>query len=197
MNSKTNDEDFKLIREYQTCNPKPFNRLIEKYYKYVFRLLVFKGVLYETAEDYCQDIWMDFTRTLKVVQLRRSFNSFLNRAVTNRTIDYIRKTNRQRAIFMKLPTEKEEIGIKLLDILSTAEEDILQTIINKDMSNYLRQCINKIKNDQEKLTLCLWLDGCSHKEIAKLMRAPIGTVSAWLHRGKQLIQKCMLKILVE
>ena len=145
MNIEIVCNDNELITRYRTCNPEPFVSLFEKYNKYVFYLFRKKGVLYDEIEDCCQDIWTAFARTLKTVQLRRSFKSFLNRAITNRTIDHFRKifkkVKREMKIYMNLPSDNEGFGIRIIDILQNEERDILDQFIQKDLLKKILQQI--------------------------------------------------------
>lgn len=190
--------DRELITQYRTCDPKPFETLFKKYHKYVFHVFIKKGVSYDEAEDCCQDIWTAFARTLKTVQLRHSFKSFLNRAITNRTMDYFRrlynKIKKEINIFMDLPSDNEGFGIRLIDVLQNEEGNVLDQFIKKDLLKHLRKCIQEIKNEKQRTAICLWFDDYSYEEIANLMEVTMGTVSAWISRSKEVIRVCMIKI---
>lgn len=55
----------------------------------------------------------------------------------------------------------------------------------------LHDCLAQLDAAKRNSILFAYLDGCSHAEIAERLRAPLGTVKAWIRRGISSLRECM------
>lgn len=55
----------------------------------------------------------------------------------------------------------------------------------------LRHCLEQIEPQRRRCILLAYVVGYSHGEIAAEMKAPVGTVKAWIRRGTVSLQECL------
>lgn len=62
--------------------------------------------------------------------------------------------------------------------------------LRADLSR-LHACLTQLDAAKRNSILFAYIDGCSHSEIAERLRAPLGTVKAWIKRGISSLRECM------
>lgn len=55
----------------------------------------------------------------------------------------------------------------------------------------LRRCLDRLDAARRRSILLAYVGGYSHGEIAATMKAPVGTVKAWIRRGTIALQECL------
>ncbi|KAA0969052.1 sigma-70 family RNA polymerase sigma factor [Aureimonas fodinaquatilis] len=55
----------------------------------------------------------------------------------------------------------------------------------------LRTCLNRLDEPKRQAILLCYVTGLNHGEAAATMRAPLGTVKAWIRRGVVALQECL------
>ncbi|UUE91989.1 sigma-70 family RNA polymerase sigma factor [Comamonas thiooxydans] len=55
----------------------------------------------------------------------------------------------------------------------------------------LGHCLDGLEPARRACLLHAYVDGCSHSEIAERVKAPLGTVKAWIQRGLRALRECM------
>jgi RNA polymerase sigma factor (sigma-70 family) len=195
MNSQHNDHDIEWIMEYKQCHQDALTRLIKKYYIYIYKSFIYRGIPRIDAEDCTQDICLRLVRSLKNFEFRSTFKTFLDRAINNRWIDFISSRSRNVvliSLYFKLLGEDSEI--ELIDILRNGEsDDPEQNYKYQLLIRTLKKCLEQIKHPRQKKLVALWLDGHKRKYMADLLCIPIGSVHGDLERGKTRLRNCIKK----
>ncbi|MGF1644278.1 MAG: sigma-70 family RNA polymerase sigma factor [Thiotrichales bacterium] len=55
----------------------------------------------------------------------------------------------------------------------------------------LHECLEHLDTAKRSCLLYAYIDGCSHSEIARQLKAPVGSVKAWIKRGLAALRECM------
>ena len=55
----------------------------------------------------------------------------------------------------------------------------------------LRQCLDKLDDNQRRCIVLAFVDGLTHVEIAERMAAPLGSVKSWVRRGLIALRGCL------
>jgi RNA polymerase sigma-70 factor, ECF subfamily len=136
----------------------------------------------DEAEDVLQESFLKAFQNIANFDAEAAFGSWLKRVVINRSIDLVRKQNRN---FISLDHE------------DYAEEQEEEEAVDSDMAydiESLKTCIAELP-DGYRLVLTLFLfEKCSHKEIAAMLSISEGTSKSQYNRAKKkLIQRIRQK----
>ncbi len=55
----------------------------------------------------------------------------------------------------------------------------------------IRACLELIEASQRQCLALAYYHGYSHTEVAEHLRAPLGSVKAWIRRGLERLRKCL------
>lgn len=55
----------------------------------------------------------------------------------------------------------------------------------------LEQCMKGLQDQQRQSVLLSYYEGYTHQELAKRLKAPLGTVKSWVRRGLQQLRECL------
>jgi RNA polymerase sigma-70 factor (ECF subfamily) len=100
---------------------------------------------------------------------------------------------RHQALNALRGSEREVVADnELLDALQEAQADTVaeQFELQATMGR-LHECLAHLDSAKRNSIVCAYVDGCSHREIAERLKAPLGSVKAWLKRGLAALRECM------
>jgi RNA polymerase sigma-70 factor (ECF subfamily) len=55
----------------------------------------------------------------------------------------------------------------------------------------LESCMSILQDEQRRSVLLAYYEGYTHQELAKVMKAPLGTVKSWVRRGLSRLRECL------
>ena len=168
-------DDFDLIRNYQRGEEQAFSDLFLKYYPLVYKIFIMKGIPQAEAEDSTTEIFIKLIEALKTYRFEKPFQHYLRRVVRNRLFDFYRAKK-----ITWLPLELEPS----LSLKSIAGTDF-------DLQEIIDHCLQQIKSLIRRTIIFSWLEGYKRKQIAELLKLPIGTVHSNLERGKSQFRNCV------
>lgn len=168
-------ENFDLIRNYQHGDEQAFSTLFKKYYPLVYHILISKGIPKNDAEDSTAEIFIKLADSLFVYHFDKPFEHYLRRIVRNKVFDFYK--------------------MKRVQWYSLS----LENLISKDINNFeiseieeiINLCLQKIINLTRRAIILSWLEGYTRKQMAEILKIPIGTVHSHLERGKTDFRKCI------
>ncbi|MBN1154360.1 sigma-70 family RNA polymerase sigma factor [candidate division KSB1 bacterium] len=173
--SNVDENDLKLIHDYQNGNEDAFTLLFHKYYPIVCKIFMMKGVSQADSDDMTEEIFIKLITGLKSYHFDKNFDHYLNKIVRNKLIDYYRKSRRTCSFF-----EEQFIQDKSFDPINLEElHDIIEC------------CLQKIIDKIRRSILLLWIEGFKRAQMAELLNIPLGTVHSNLERGKIILRKCV------
>ncbi|MDZ7292889.1 MAG: RNA polymerase sigma factor [candidate division KSB1 bacterium] len=187
-------DDKKLVRQYQQGDPCAFDILFRRYYQYVYKVFLWKGVPSQDAEDCTQDIFLKLTETLLHFAGKSSFKTYLDRAITNTLINFYRKrrtkTGRLRVRLSELIEVELSQQVPREKIIAHSSGELFEA---EALGEAIHNCMEKITNLTCRAVVSLWLDGFKLRQIAQLLALPLGTVSSHSARGRAKLRQCLEK----
>ena len=133
-----------------------------------------------SAEDVLHDgfvrIW---TRAGSFDASRGSARGWIYSVVRHLALNHVRDGQRDT------PLDTDQ-----LDSLRTGAEH-WQTLDTHLASGRIYHCLDALDPVRRACVLHAYVEGCSHRQIAQLMDAPLGTVKAWIKRSLSALRECM------
>jgi len=97
--------------------------------------------------------------------------------------------NRMRAMQHEVAVDDDA-----LDALSESEgnlDDVSHAFELQASLGKLHDCLSHLNDVKRASIVYAYVDGCSHSEIAERLKAPLGSVKAWIKRGLASLRECM------
>jgi len=159
-----------------------FQEIYEEYYPQILRYL--KNLSSpDEAEDMAQEVFVKVNRNLGNFKGESKISTWLYRIATNNAIDKFRSASHKRS------TESANFD----DALEIEDQGTLigrrksltdQTVIRKEMSDCIREFIDRLPSDYKTVVLLSELEGFKNKEIADILQVSLDTVKIRLHRAR-------------
>lgn len=179
-------QDFRLINKaIETGDEKAYAELLNRYRKPLFHMLLKMVSNVDDAEDLTIEAFAKAFKSLNTFNPEFTFSTWLFKIATNNCIDFIRKKKINTYSIDSSATdssgEEKRIDIKDLDLNPQEETIKVQKI------KIIQDIVTKLPPKYRRLIELRYFKELSYNEIAKELNAPLGTIKAQLHRGRELL----------
>lgn len=165
--------DAELLHSITNGDEAALASLFDRYRSILFSIIVRIVISREEAEDVLQEVF------LQVWNKARDFDESRGKAFTwlatlarSRSIDRLRSLGaRERAV--------DEATRETVDVVSDAEIDSMYAEKRKRVQHALAQ----LPEEQRRVLLMAYFEGCSQSEIADRLNTPLGTVKTRMRSG--------------
>lgn len=162
-----------IIRLIKNGEPEAYRQLVERYQTGV--IIYCENILKDrhAGEDIAQEAFVKAYYSIsKFDPNKATFSTWLYKIATNLAKDYLRK----RKVNIDLSVVEDFIG----------ENEGLSAIEKSE----IRQKVRELQPPEYSAVIQAYFwNGMGYEEIAKDMDVPIGTISTWMNRAKQLLRK--------
>jgi len=141
----------------------------------------------DLAEDALQEAFVNVWHNAGTYQAAASQPmTWLIAIVRNKALDYLRAAQRHVADSID---EANEDGTTI----EVADErpNPMQLLVQASEGLRIRACMEKLDASHRQSLALAFYHGLSHSEVAQQMRAPLGSVKAWVRRGLERLKKCL------
>jgi RNA polymerase sigma-70 factor (ECF subfamily) len=167
-----------LVSRSARGDEQAFGVLVERYkgmlYSMAYRLMKDRG----RAEDAAQESFIKAWAALPGFKGESKFSSWLYRICYNTCISELRK-------------RKPEV--ELDEAMGVPVEGPEQEFRNRDIQAVIHDEVSRLPDDYRAALTLFHFNGLSYDEIARLVRKPMGTVKAQIHRGRALLKARLLE----
>ena len=164
-----------------------FKKIYAEYYQKIIKYLLRLVGQYE-AEDIAQEVFEKVNRSLKNFKGESKLSTWLYRIATNTAIDRMRSPSFKRS--SEYTSLEENMGVDDRNVWSGRTKSLTdQTFIRKEMSECVREFIDKLPSDYKTVILLSELEGFKNKEIADILQISLDTVKIRLHRARAGLKK--------
>lgn len=133
------------------------------------------------AEDVLHDAFVNIWNKASSFDANRGAGrGWIHSIVRNQALNMVRE--RQREVYA------DEETLESVSTHDDVQSD--QFELNASMGR-LHECLSHLDGPKRNSILCAYVDGCSHSEIAQRLKAPLGSVKAWVKRGMASLRECM------
>jgi len=179
-------EDFKLIDMAVGGDDKAYGKLLQRYKRPVYHMILKMVRNVDDAEDLTMESFSKAFRSLHRFKKDFTFSTWLFRIATNNTIDHIRKKKLNTLSIENTYTDDDgqPVGI---DVQDTNNPDPQEEAIRAQKEELIQVFVNMLPAKYQKLVRLRYFHELSYEEIAQELDAPLGTVKAQLHRARELL----------
>jgi RNA polymerase sigma-70 factor (ECF subfamily) len=174
--------DALLVREAKVGNSAAYGELTGRYQDRIFTLILGQIQCREDAIDLTQEVFVRAHRKLESFREDALFYTWLYRIALNACIDYRRRRGRVPEPFSLDADLRVEMGYEPSD--ARAHSNPEQALENKELGRYLRVCIQELPEVLRMAVILHDIEGLPQKEIARILKCPLGTVKSRIQRGR-------------
>ncbi len=190
--SKNTKEDRTLVERAQKGDKRAFDKLLKKYRKSVYYMLLKMVKNSDDAEDLAQEAFAKAFTSIERFDATFAFSTWLFRIASNNCIDFIRK-KRVQTISIDQPIESEDGGNMQMD-LKDGGLDPNDALLKQQRGKYLKMALDRLPLKYRQLVELRYFDELSYEEVAEKTQLPLGTIKAQLFRARELLQEEMKNI---
>ncbi|MCS7254098.1 MAG: sigma-70 family RNA polymerase sigma factor [Armatimonadota bacterium] len=178
-------EDNELIRRCLQGDKAAFDELVHRYRDRVYGIALYMLRDIELAEDIAQEAFLRVFQKLGLFDQRKgAFSKWVATLTVRLCLNALKKKNRDGQLL---------INTSELDGNETQQQDFSETPEEVWWLNERRRIIKdllEILPPMQRATLLLrYGEDLSIQEIAEALKVPVGTVKAWLFRGRETLRR--------
>lgn len=187
FSTKNTREDRILVDKAKQGDQRAFERLLKKYRKSVFYMILKMVKNTDDSEDLTQEAFAKAFSSIEKFDATYAFSTWLFRIATNNCIDHIRK-KRLQTVSIDAPIDGDDGGEIQMELKSTdLDFDPGDAMLKQQRHRYLKMAMDRLPEKYRKLVELRYFEEFSYEEVAEKMKLPLGTVKAQLFRARELL----------
>jgi RNA polymerase sigma-70 factor (ECF subfamily) len=174
-------DERELIARCQAGDVAAFEPLVERYRQRVWRLAYQLLRDREEAWDCSQEVFVRAFHSIRSFRGESAFYTWLFRITVNLATDRQRAKGAQARAFGRERVEEEEWSRTMADPAAGPEEEAF----GAERRERLRQALDALPPKARTIIMLSDVEGLTYREIAEVLRCPIGTVMSRLHNARK------------
>lgn len=175
----------------------------KKGFNYERDLLPFADSLYSTAlrlalnpqdaEDLVQETYMKAFKYFDKFKPGTNIKAWLFKILKNTFINFYRKRKKipHQVELMELEDKLEDFALSEVHDIKILEAEVEEDNLS-EVDDNVRKALEGLPEEYRKVIIMADIEGRSYKEIAKILKLPIGTVMSRLYRGRKSLEEALL-----
>lgn len=192
--AQTSDEE--LISRYRDDgHAEDFNELVRRYERELFRYLVRYLGDSSLAEDVFQNTFLQVHLKRDLYEEGRPFRPWLYSIATHQAVDSLRKAGRHPTLSLDQASgggSSETDSGPLVDLLVGKGVGPLAELQEQERADWVRKSIEKLPEALKQTLILAYHQDLKYREIADLLKIPVGTVKSRLHAALARLQDMAL-----
>ena len=184
--------DEELLRRYRDGGrPEDFNALVKRYEHELYRYLVRYTGDRSLAEDVFQNTFLQIHLKRQMYEDGRPVRPWLYSIATHQAVDALRKAGRHPTVSLDQHTtggEEADPG-RLVDMLASEEAGPLAELQGKERSDWVKASVARLPETLRQTLLLAYNQDLKYREIAEILKIPVGTVKSRLHAALAKLQQ--------
>lgn len=162
-----------------------FRRLVERFQRPVFTLVVRMVGDPAAAEDLAQETFLKAFRRLATYDPERKFSSWLFKIAHNTTLDHLRRRGPE-SVPLERTDDDPEGGGGLAAVLADDSLRSPEAAAQRgDLAAALGAAVGALRPEYREIVLLRYQEGMAYQDIAEVSGLPLGTVKTHLHRARK------------
>lgn len=184
--------DEELLRRYRdTGRTEDFNTLVHRYEHELYRYLVRYTGDRALAEDVFQNTFLQVHLKKGMYEDGRPVRPWLYSIATHQAVDALRKAGRHPTVSLDQRStqgEDTEAG-RLVDVLASDAEGPLAELQGEERREWVRSSVARLPETLRQTLLLAYQQDLKYREIAEILKIPVGTVKSRLHAALAKLQQ--------
>ena len=187
--AQTSDEAL-LARYRDSGRTQDFDALVHRYenelYRYLVRYLGDRAL----AEDVFQNTFLQVHLKRGLYEDGRPVRPWLYAIATHQAVDALRKAGRHPTVSLdqRIASGDNEAG-SLVDLLVSEESGPLAELQGQERAEWVRESVAKLPETLRQTLLLAYNQDLKYREIAEILKIPVGTVKSRLHAALAKLQQ--------
>jgi RNA polymerase sigma-70 factor (ECF subfamily) len=168
-----------------------YTELVHRYERELYRYLARYLGNPTLAEDVFQNTFLQIHLKRGLYEDGRPFRPWLYAIATHQAVDALRKAGRHPTVSLDqrvTPTQHESEAGSLLDLLVNEGVGPLAELQEQERQQWVRQSIERLPDTLRQTLILAYHQDLKYREIADLLKIPVGTVKSRLHAALSKLQ---------
>ena len=175
------ESDESLLRRHLNGERSAFAQLVRRYERELYHFLVrFLGDR-AAAEDTFQEAFLQVHESAKMFDLSRRFRPWLFTIAANKARDLIRSRSRHPAAPLDASPDGLQGEGQYIDLLQAAGSLPDEPVQREELRRVVQRTIQEMSPHLREVLLLGYFHDFSYKQIAEMLKIPVGTVKSRLH----------------
>jgi RNA polymerase sigma-70 factor (ECF subfamily) len=182
-NGNEPDEHIALLHRIAAGSEQALREFYKTFHSsvYAFALKLLKDPV--DAAEILNEVMLEVWRCAKRFEGRSRARTWVMGITHHKIIDQLRKRGRHKT---------EEIDSNIPDENSSV---VLDAIVGAETAIFIRRCMEKLSNAHLQVVHLTFFEDLSYPEISQILNCPLGTVKTRMFHAKQLLKKCLARIM--
>ncbi|MGQ9748144.1 MAG: RNA polymerase sigma factor, partial [Candidatus Caldatribacteriaceae bacterium] len=179
-------EDREIVREVLNGKKELFAFLITRYQVRIFNYISYLVKQKEEAEDLAQTTFVKAFFALRQYNHAYEFSTWIYSIARNVCLDYFRKRKEGETDTSLNLTVGDDGETEMGELIEEEHSpDPVEVILNEELRERIEQAIEQLPVNLREVVILRHVEDFSYKEIAQIMKLPVGTVKSYLHRARK------------
>lgn len=172
-----NHRDRSLLLKAKDGDLASFEQLVRLYQKKLLRVVT--RIIYDpqAAQEVVQDVFVSIYQSLKSIDAKRPFSSYLYAVAKNASISLLRAKKRGKEV--------------MLDDALASHVNIEKEYIDHEDQLRIQSALQKLPSKYQTPIRLYYFDDVSYEKIAHMLDVPVNTVRTHLKRAKKLLAELL------
>lgn len=180
------DPDRELVRLAQGGDARAFEALLVKYQRRVARHVTRWVKRSSDVEDVVQEVFIKAYRGLPSFKGESSFYTWVYQIARNTSFNFV--TRQQKHVVLKDDISAED-GPEMEDTVGNDHDDPERSLLARQICDTVDAAMKRLQPDLAEALVLYEVEGKPYKEIAEMLKIPIGTVRTRIFRAREFIAK--------
>jgi RNA polymerase sigma-70 factor (ECF subfamily) len=172
-----------LLRRIATGSEQALNEFYQAFHSsvYAFALKLLKDPV--DAAEILNEVMMEVWRCAERFKGRSKAKTWVMGITHHKIVDQLRKRGRYKT---------EEIDPNIPDDDSSM---VIDAIVSAENARFIQHCMEKLSDAHRQVVHLTFFEDFSYPEIAQILNCPLGTVKTRMFHAKQLLKKCLSRLM--
>ena len=189
----SNNEDWSVVESCLDGNRQDYALLVKKYERPVFNIVYRLTGNFEMANDITQETFIKAYRSLRQVRAEFKFSNWLFKIATNLCRDQFKKKKPEAEVSLDESIALAESVIPYDDSNNSLDPE--EKLVLKEEQKQVLGAIESLPFLYRKIIVLRYIQDLAYKEIADILKIPMGRVKVQLHRAHKILRNELTGIL--